>query len=227
MTERPSVLLIDDDSTLRELLAHQFQLAGYGVRACADGTTGLESFLADRPDLVVLDVMMPGTDGWAVCGEVRRVSDTPVILLTARSMELDKLTGFRLGADDYLTKPFSVAELLARAAAVLARYQATGRRGEGVESDDLAIAFRSRRVRLDGEEVALTPTEYRLLEAVARRGGDPVATEHLLREVWGPLYAGETDLVKHFVWSLRRKLEKDPSRPRHIRTVRGYGYRFD
>ncbi len=226
MSAPPTVLLVDDDPTLLDLLAHQFDNAGYRTIAASDGEQGLELFRHHRPDLVIADVMMPNMDGWDVCRQVRENSDTPVILLSARTMELDKLNGFRLGADDYVTKPFSVAELVARARAVLARYERTGVKSDIVSTGDLSISFRERAVTVAGEKVELTPTEYRLLETLARHLGEPVATDTLLVEVWGPGYAGENDLVKHFIWSLRRKLEADPRAPRHLVTARGFGYRL-
>jgi len=222
-----SILLIDDDSTLLELLAGHLRIAGYSPLVAADGRSGLRLAAEASPDLVVLDVMMPGVDGWEVCQELRRVSSVPIIMLTAKGEEIDKLHGFHLGVDDYVTKPFSFAELAARVGAVLARGGASERATPHITRGDLAIDLDQHKVTAQGSAVDLTPTEYRLLEILARTPGRTVPSEHLLRQVWGPEYAGEISHVKHFVWSLRKKIEADPGNPRHILTERGFGYRFE
>ncbi len=222
-----TILLIDDDATLCELLSAQLRLAGYRVSTANDGLSGLRLVDEARPDLVVLDVMMPGMDGWTVCERLRAQSLIPIILLTAKGEEFDKLRGFRLGVDDYVTKPFSFAEMVARVGAVLARASHAAARARQVTSGELAIDFDQRRVTLESRPVDLTPTEYRLLEALARRPQRTVPTEQLIAEVWGPQYAGEVEQVKHFIWTLRKKLETDPGDPKHIITERGFGYRFE
>jgi two-component system KDP operon response regulator KdpE len=222
-----SILLIDDDSTLLELLAGHLRTAGYSPLVAADGRSGLRMAVEASPDLVVLDVMMPGVDGWEVCRKLRQVSAVPIIMLTAKGEEIDKLHGFHLGVDDYVTKPFSFAELAARVSAVLARGGASERATAHINRGDLAIDFDQHRVTAQGSAVDLTPTEYHLLEILARTPGRTVPAEHLLRQVWGPEYAGEISHVKHFIWSLRKKIEADPGNPRHILTERGFGYRFE
>ena len=222
-----SILLIDDDSTLLELLAGHLRTAGYLPLVAADGQRGLRLAVQASPDLVVLDVMMPGMDGWEVCQELRQVSTVPIIMLTAKGEEIDKLHGFHLGVDDYVSKPFSFAELAARVGAVLARGGASERATAHIIRGDLAIDFDQHRVMAQGSAVDLTPTEYHLLEILARTPGRSVPSEHLLRQVWGPEYAGEISHVKHFIWSLRKKIEADPGNPRHILTERGFGYRFE
>jgi two-component system KDP operon response regulator KdpE len=176
---------------------------------------------------VILDVMMPVIDGWEVCRRLRENSSVPIIMLTAKGQEMDKLRGFRLGVDDYVTKPFSFAELVARVGAVLAR----GGRAPGavhqVTRDDLIIDFDQRRVTVADQVVDLTWTEYHLLEFLARHAGRTVPAESLLIEVWGPEYAGEVKHVKHYIWALRKKIEADPGDPRHIITERGFGYRLE
>lgn len=221
-----TVLLIDDDEILVELLSEHLETAGYGVLTAGGGPQGLRLAREAQPDLVVLDVMMPGMDGWEVCRRLRQHSSIPIIFLTAKDQEIDKLRGFRLGVDDYVTKPFSFAELVARVGAILSRTQRSTAPQHQIRSGDLLIDLERRLVTVGGEVVELTPTEYRLLETLARHASRPLPTERLLREVWGPQYAGEVDYVKHFVWALRKKIEADPGAPQHILTERGFGYRF-
>ncbi len=223
----PTILLIDDDATLRELLSDQLRMAGYRVCTANDGLSGLRMVDDARPSLVVLDVMMPGMDGWTICERLRTKSTIPIILLTAKGEEIDKLRGFRLGVDDYVTKPFSFAEMVARVGAVLARATHTPLSTRHVKSDDLVIDFDERHVTIAGHPIDLTPTEYRLLEALARRPQRTVPTDQLIAEVWGPQYAGEVEQVKHFIWTLRKKIEVDPGDPKHLITERGFGYRFE
>lgn len=222
-----TVLLIDDDPTLRELLSNQLRMAGYQALIAANGASGLHLAAEARPDLIVLDVMMPGMSGWDVCEQLRKQSNVPIIMLTAKGEEIDKLRGFRLGVDDYVTKPFSFAEMVARVGAVLARAERTSRPLHGITSSDLAIDFDQHRVTLAGHPIELTPTEYHLLEALARHPNRTVPTEQLITEVWGPQYAGEVEQVKHFIWTLRKKIEADPGDPQHLITERGFGYRFE
>ncbi len=220
-----TILLIDDDSTLRELLSDQLRTAGYRTVSACGGVEGLQH--SDEANLVVLDLMMPGMDGWEVCRCLRAQSSVPIILLTAKGEEMDKLRGFRLGVDDYVTKPFSFAELIARIGAVLARATRSVGASQVVSSGDLHIDFDQHRVLLAGEAVELTRTEYRLLEALARHANHTLSTEQLTETVWGAGYAGEVEQVKHFIWTLRKKLEADPGDPKHLITERGFGYRFE
>ncbi len=222
-----TLLLIDDDETLLGLLGDHLQHAGYRVLAAANGPAGLRLVEGALPDLVVLDVMMPGTDGWEICRLLRSRAAVPVIMLTAKGQEVDKLHGFNLGVDDYVTKPFSFAELTARIGAVLARAR-SGQDGVPlVKSGDLIVDLAKKRVVVRNEPVELTPTEFRLLETLVRRSGRTVPIETLLAEVWGPRYAGEVEHVKHYIWALRQKIEADPGHPDHVHTVRGFGYRFE
>ena len=225
MPER--ILVIDDDPILLELLSSHLQMAGYSPFITTDGATGLHLADEAQPDLLILDVMMPGMDGWEVCARLRRKSNLPIIMLTAKGEELDKLRGFRLGVDDYVTKPFSFAELVARVGAVLARTQRATRLSHQVTSDELIVDFDQHRVSSAGHIIDLTPTEYRLLEILARAANRTVPNEQLLAEVWGPQYIGEIEHIKHYIWALRKKIEADPGDPKHILTERGYGYRFE
>lgn len=222
-----TILLIDDDKTLLELLSSHLETAGYHALVASDGPSGVRQAAQAQPDLVVLDVMMPGMDGWEVCRRLREDSSVSIIMLTAKGEEIDKLRGFRLGVDDYVTKPFSFAELTARVGAVLARAKYAPTSVHSVTSSDLTIDFVQRRVTVAGQAVSLTPTEYRLLEQLARNAHRTVPTEQLLADVWGSEYAGEVEHVKRYIWTLRKKIEADPGDPKHLITERGYGYRFE
>lgn len=222
-----TILVIDDDPILLELLADHLHTANYRPLLATSGTLGLQLVAEADPDLVILDIMMPGMDGWQVCTCLRQGSSVPIILLTAKDQEIDKLRGFRLGVDDYVTKPFSFAELVARVGAVLARLERASESRRRVASGDLIVDLEQHRVTVAGADVDLTPTEFRLLAVLARHVHRLVPTEQLLAEVWGPAYAGEVEHVKHYIWALRRKLENDPGDPAHILTERGFGYRLD
>src|SRR5262249_53572330 len=184
---------------------------------------------AEQPDLVILDVMLPGLDGFEVCRQIRDVSLVPVVMLTARGEQVDKLRGFEMGADDYLTKPFSPPELLARVRAVLARAQQRGAGGgpSVVRWGDLAIDLLRRRVSLGGEPVRLTPTEFRLLQELAAQRGKVLSHTELLTKVWGPEYRDDRDYLWAYVRHLRRKLEANPDSPKRILSEPGYGYVLD
>jgi len=223
----PTVLLIDDDPTLLELLADHLSTAGYRSVIAPNGHDGLHQVHLIQPDLVVLDVMMPDMDGWEVCQRLRKESAVPIIMLTAKGEEIDKLRGFHLGVDDYVTKPFSFAELAARVGAVLARARHGTQPQRRVTSGNITIDLDAHRVTVDGRLAELTPTEYRLLALLAEQSPRTIPTEQLLLEVWGPEYAGEVKHVKHYIWSLRQKIEADPGDPQHILTERGFGYRFE
>ena len=221
------LLLIDDDEGLVELLSEFLANQGYAMLVAYDGRDGIRTLFANQPDLVILDVTMPQRDGWETLERIREMSDLPVIMLTARRDEADVLKDFALGADDYVTKPFSFAQLAARVRAVLARS------GRALASDetrlregDLEIDLPGRRVWRGGQLVPLTPTEFKLLTALMRRSGQVVTQEGLIGEVWGEQYAGEIGHVRRYVWHLRKKIEPDPHHPRYIHNERGFGYRF-
>jgi len=222
-----TLLMIDDDETLLGLLADHARASGYWPLTAANGQAGLRQSTEKKPDLVLLDVMMPGMDGWEVCQRLRADSSVPIIMLTAKGEEYDKLRGFQLGVDDYVTKPFSFAELFARIGAILSRVHDGPGFGRQVTSRELTIDLDQKRVMLQGRNVELTPTEYRLLETLVKNAHRTVPVETLLSAVWGPQYAGEITHVKHYVWALRKKIELDPGDPLHILTDRGFGYRFE
>ena len=228
MNDREKVLVIDDDTTLLMLLRQSLEKAGYQVITATNGLAGLQQMYERRPDIIILDVMMPRMDGWETCSRIREVSQIPIIMLTAKDEEEDKIRGFTSGADDYVTKPFSFPELTARVGAILHRVkQATPAKSpDVVVAGDLTIELENRRVLRDGQPVDLTPTEFRLLAVLVENVGRVLSHEQLLTQVWGYEYAGDTGYVKRYIWYLRRKLEDDPSNPRHIITERGFGYSF-
>ena len=223
-----TLLLVDDDTTLLRFLTEYLEREGYVVRTADRGQAALRQFYEARPDIVVLDVMMPGMDGWEVCARLRELAETPVILLTAKTSEADKLRGFRLGVDDYITKPFSLAELGARIRAVLTR--TAGQRSQQasvLQVGALRVDLGRREASLGGQTLELTPTEFRLLACLAARPGQAVAQADLVKEAWGGLRQETGSALRRYVWFLRQKIEADPDQPKRLLTVRGYGYRLE
>ena len=221
------VLLVDDDATLRHLFGEFLRSSAYQVVDASGGQEALRLAFSEHPDIVILDVMMPGMDGWETCARLRELSDMPIILLTAKSTETDKLRGFRLGADDYVTKPFSFAEITARIQAVLARSRAAHRADSRVFTlGELVIDASRRTVERCGEPIALTPTEFRLLECLAQKEGQAVSEATLAQEAWGEYRQQDAGAVRRYIWLVRQKIEPDPAHPKHILTVRGFGYRL-
>jgi len=219
------ILAIDDDETLLGLLSQHLAKAGFEPVTASTGVAGLQAFYEHRPDLVILDVMMPRMDGWTVCHRLREVSNVPILMLTAKGEERDRLRGFRAGVDDYLVKPFSFAELVARVGAILARARRPAQpHAPTVVRGDVTIDLAERRVIRGGELVHLTPTEWRLLAALAERPGHVLSPEMLLERVWGGSYGVDIENVKRYIHYLRQKLETDPEQPRLILTERGFGY---
>ena len=227
--KKQTILTADDDPQLLRLVTRNLQLEGYDVVAVSDGQQALDQIEAQKFDLVILDVMMPKMDGFTVCERVREFSSVPIIIVTARGQDQDKIRGLDIGADDYLTKPFSVEELLARVRAVMRRSQLSGtQEGQNlhpmVTIGDLAIDFAQHRVTIAGKEVELTPIEYRLLAYLAQNIGRVVTQDLLLEHVWGEEYAGESHLLQVNTNRLRRKIEIDPTHPRYLLTKTGVGY---
>jgi DNA-binding response OmpR family regulator len=220
------VLVVDDEPRYLRVIRFNLEAGGYLVTCAATGEEALGLLRAHDPDLMVLDIMLPDIDGFEVCRRARELSDTPIIMLTAKGADEDKIKGLRLGADDYVTKPFSAEELVARVEAVLRRVHAaeTSPRQPTLVVGDLGIDFLARRVTARGREVRLSPTEYRLLTCLAARPGTVLTHQHLLETVWGPAYRGEHEILRIALWRLRHKLEKDPSNPRTIITRPGVGY---
>ena len=236
------VLIVEDEPTLLETLEYNLERQGYEVYTAADGLAALEVARQQRPDVIVLDVMLPGIDGLEVCRILRREMNVPILMLTARADEVDKIVGLEVGADDYLTKPFSMRELLARVKALLRRVrlireelavEADGASVAGTDTgdimtfEDLTINLTRREVLLEGEPLRLKPKEYDLLVFLARNRGTVLSRDLILERVWGWDYAGGTRTVDVHVRWLREKVEPDPGDPNRIITVRGIGYRFE
>ena len=223
----PRILLIEDEQSLGEALQYQLVRDGFDVERETDGAVGLERFRTDGADLVLLDLMLPGLSGEEVCKEIRKSSSVPLIMLTAKDEEIDKVLGLELGADDYVTKPFSSRELLARIKAVLRRTAAPGASSPSVlEGGGIRLDPDRAQVNAHGEEVRLTRKEFELLEFLMANSGRVLPRETLIDEVWGTDYVGDTRTLDVHMKRLRSKLESDPHRPRHLLTVRGLGYRF-
>jgi two-component system response regulator MtrA len=224
MNER--VLLVEDDASIREVTSEGLARAGFRVDATGDGRDALGRFAQSAPDVVVLDVMLPSLDGFEVCRQIRRRSQVPIVMLSARTDTVDVVVGLEVGADDYVTKPFELPELVARLRAVLRR--STAAPSEGViRVRDVEIDPAAFRVRRGGTEIALTATEFRLLLELARRPNQVFTRELLLEQVWSYDYLGDSRLVDVAVQRLRGKVEDDPGSPQLIQTVRGVGYRLD
>jgi DNA-binding response OmpR family regulator len=228
MTDRPLVLVVDDDVTVRDVVTRYLDRAGYRVEAAGDGERALQSMVARRPDVVVLDLMLPRLGGLEVCRRLRRHSGVPIVMLTALGEEEDRVLGLELGADDYVTKPFSPRELVLRVASVLRRSgELPANAGlEPVADGDLRVDIPGRRASLAGQELALTVREFDLLAFLIRRPGQVFTRPELLERVWGWDFGDQSTVTVH-VRRLREKIEADPTRPTRIATVWGVGYRYD
>ncbi|MGB8214124.1 MAG: response regulator transcription factor [Anaerolineales bacterium] len=222
---KTKILLVDDDQTLSSLLGQYLRESNFEVHQALDGSAGLRMAYNERPDLVLLDVMMPGMDGWEVCARLRELSDMPVIMLTAKAAEADKLRGFQLGVDDYVTKPFSFIELVARIQAVIGRAHRDRKETGFIAYGEIVLDMEKYQASLAGRTLVLTPTEFRLLEALVRRQGRVASEQDLIRDIWGAERA-DSALVRRYILMLRKKLETDPASPVWVRTVRGFGYRL-
>lgn len=222
------LLIVDDDANLRHTLGYAFRQEGFDVVTADDGERALISFRQSRPDLIILDVMLPGRDGLEVARALRRESDVPVIMLTARDSELDKVVGLEIGADDYLAKPFSTRELIARVRAMLRRTRRSDapRDSGRIEIDGLVLDADRHRVSLADAEVGLKPKEFDLLAFFMGHAGQVFGREQLLASVWGYDFTGDARTVDTHVKTLREKLGDSAEEPRWIETVRGVGYRF-
>ena len=220
------ILVVEDDTTVRETLALNLGQEGYAVATAEDGEAGLNLARSESPDLVVLDVMLPKLDGLTVCRILRRESDVPIILLTARGTETDKIIGLETGADDYIVKPFSLGEFLARVRAALRRGRSDAPPVE-LQAGDLVLDLVARRASAAGKQLQLAPREFELLATLMRNKGAVLTRELLLARVWGDDYPGDNRTVDVHIRWLRQKIEGDPSDPKRIVTVRGVGYRFE
>ncbi|HUW12068.1 MAG TPA: response regulator transcription factor [Anaerolineae bacterium] len=229
MTEpKKLVLVVDDEQRIRRLVRMNLELEGYEVIEAADGMEALDQVRERLPAVVLLDVAMPRLDGFEALQYIRQISDVPVIILTVKGEEEDRVRGLDLGADDYVTKPFSPRELASRIRAILRRVESASlETAEPLPIDeDLSIDFSNREIIVKGERVKLRPTEYRLLYHLVQNAGWIVPHQTLVRKVWGPEYEDEKRLLRLYITYLRKKIEPDPSNPRYILTERGVGYRF-
>jgi len=231
------ILVVEDELSLQETLAYNLKRQGYEVEITGNGLQALEIARRDHPDLILLDIMLPGMDGFEVCRVLRQEMTTPVLMLTARDDEIDRVVGLEVGADDYLTKPFSMRELMARVKALLRRVRlireeigvsnATQAEAELMVFDDLTINISRREVSLKDKALSLKPQEYELMLYLAQHRGRALSREAILENVWGWEYTGDSRTVDVHVRWLREKIEIDPANPRRIVTVRGVGYRFE
>ena len=226
MRDIPMVLVVDDESALRRTLEVNLSALGYHVEVVGTGEHAVEAIARDLPDLVVLDLGLPGMSGVEVIRAVRAWNAAPIIVLSARHTEHDKVAALDAGADDYVTKPFGLEELLARIRAALRRTELPATVDPVVRAGDLVIDLLARTVTRRGAEVRLTPTEWHMVEVLARNHGRMVPQRQLLQEVWGPEYGDESHYLRVYMGQIRRKLEDDPSDPRHFLTDVGRGYRL-
>lgn len=224
-----TVLVVDDEKALRDFVRRNLEVRGYRVIMAANGLEALAFFGQERVDLIILDLMMPFMDGLEVTRRLREVSTVPIIILSALGEEADKVRAFDLGADDYLTKPFGVGELLGRVKAVLRRAQWSGvpeERGRLVRGE-ISVDLERHRVTVNEREIDLTPTEYNLLVFLMRHAGKVLSHQFILQQVWGPQYGNEAEYLRVYIGRLRRKIEVDPLHPRYLHTEHGIGYRFE
>lgn len=221
------ILVVDDEPQILRALRMSLSAHGYEVTIASDGEEALDVMAQKMPDIVILDLTMPRLDGLGLCRRIREWSQVPILVLSVRGAEKDKVMALDSGADDYLTKPFGIEELLARVRAALRRSTAFGKQEEAVfESGDLQVDFARRIVRLRGEEVRLTPTEYEVLRYLVNNSDKVITHRTLLQAVWGPQFGDEAQYLRVFIGQLRKKIEPDPTHPRRIVTEPGVGYRF-
>lgn len=228
-SDKKKILVVDDEAMIRRILTTRLCMVGYTVVAAADGKEAIEVFLAESPDLVVLDVMLPKLDGYGVCQEIRETSDIPIIMLTALGDVADRITGLKLGADDYIVKPFSPKELEARIEAILRRVdRPTSYDTDIVCSGALRIDFNKRQITLNEERIRLTNLEFNLLKLLVNHAGEPISRSEILQKIWGynPLQQADMRVVDVHISRLRVKLKEDPKNPEFIHTDRGKGYFF-
>ncbi|MSQ25065.1 MAG: response regulator transcription factor [Dehalococcoidia bacterium] len=229
---RHTILLVEDEETLSRALSYSLEREGHRVLTAADGELGLALARSQRPDLVILDLMLPKLDGLQVCRALRAESSIPILMLTARADEVDKIVGLQLGADDYVTKPFSMRELLARVAAILRRADLghaapTSHAGPVLVADGLEVSIPARQAKLHGARLALRPKEFDLLAFLLQNRGAVFSRSALLERVWGYDYAGDTRTVDVHIHWLREKIEANPAKPARLITSRGAGYKFE
>jgi two-component system response regulator RegX3 len=221
------ILLVEDEESLAETVRYNLEREGFRVSVASDGRRALERFGTEAPSLVILDLMLPEMSGLDVCRQIRRISQVPIVMVTAKDSEADKVTGLELGADDYVTKPFSIRELVSRVRANLRRAAMSGPEEEGpLVAGPVRMDVSRHEVRVEGNVVEFTPKEFELLEALLRRKGHLLTRDRLIADVWGGDYFGDTKTLDVHVKRIRQKVERDPHRPELLVTVRGLGYRF-
>jgi DNA-binding response OmpR family regulator len=233
--EGKRILVVEDDKTLLDVLKYNLAKEGYGVLAAVDGVQALELARSERPDLIILDIMLPKLDGFEVCRILRKEMTVPILMLTARVEEIDKVLGLEIGADDYMTKPFSLRELLARVRAMLRRTEMLKEKTSFEEEavppmikvGNLVVDLARHQVSLGDSILDLSPKEFELLVFLAKNRGRAFTRDYLLEKVWGYDYTGDTRTVDVHIRWLRRKLEADPAHPQHLLTVRGFGYKLE
>ena len=228
MAAKTSILLVDDDPQLIRLVRANLESVGYRVLVAMDAHSALETVNMEMPELILLDIMLPEVDGYELCQRIREFSDVPIIMLTAKVEDVDKVRGLKSGADDYLTKPFNVQELLARIEAVLRR---TGPSDESkalpaLTCGDVSVDFVQRKVMVRGQEIALTLTEYKLFSQLVSNAGRVMLHRELLANVWGAEYQNELEYLRAYIRHLRQKIEEDPHQPKYILSKPGIGYIF-
>ncbi|MCP4674375.1 MAG: response regulator transcription factor [Deltaproteobacteria bacterium] len=225
---RETILIVEDDKSLRDGLAMNFELQGFRVITASDGDEGMQKAFNVKPDLVILDIMLPGWSGLDILAELReKNADVPVLILSARDRTREKIEGLDVGADDYVTKPFELAELLARVEALLRRRRAENQAEQTISFGDVVIELTTRKVAVRGEQVELSAREFDLLELLARSPGRPFTRDVILDRVWGWGFDGTARTVDNFIMALRQRVEVDPSKPKHIMTVRRVGYKLE
>ncbi|MBX0327324.1 response regulator transcription factor [Oscillochloris sp. ZM17-4] len=224
-----TILIVEDETTLAETIRYNLEREGYSVLIASDGVQGLEQARREQPDLIVLDIMLPRLDGFSVCRILRQESDVPIMMLTARQDEVDRIAGLELGADDYISKPFSLGEFLARVRAIMRRSERQPRAGgrEVLEAGALRVDTSSRRAWSESRELTLPQKEFDLLTCLVRNRGIALSRDLLLERVWGLDFIGDSRTVDVHIRWLREKIEPEPAHPRYIQTVRGVGYRFE
>ncbi len=229
MADKVRVLVVDDEPEMVGMLQAVLRSAGFEVTTASDGASALRAAYQHHPDAILLDVMMPGMDGFEVCRRMRDFTEAPIVFVTAKASIEDIVAGFAAGADDYLVKPFHHLELLTRLTACLRRsIERSGEQGQVIfPSPSVMLDCGRHELEIEGRKIYLTPNEFKVLRVLMRHPGRVLSTDAILAQVWGPEYVGEPDLVKQYIYRLRQKTEPDPDSPRYIHTVRGEGYYFE
>ncbi len=223
--KKPFILVVEDENRIVKLVETNLKAQGYTTLSVGNGIEAVRKTAAENPDLIILDILLPGElDGYDVCRRIRSFSKVPIIMLTAKTQDMDKVEGFNAGADDYVTKPFSVQELLARIQAVLRRTNEPKTTASSLKCGELELDYTQACLFIAGQKVELTSTEYRLLYEMAQRPNQVISHEDLLSRVWGSEYRNERDYIRAYIWHLRKKIESNPSEPKHIISRSGLGY---